>query len=224
MKELICMIGLSGAGKSTAAKILSEKYGYEYVTSSDYVKMIRKEIFDLYNYDFDTNNLIGAISEYYAAGFNEFMSHIFINNHCSKIVWDSCVNIHHIDKVLSCFDKVYFLCMTAPHNTRILRIKKRGSYPDKTLEEVEKSTIRVDEYERMLGLGELMLLSDWFINASSFLELEKNIDEFILKCDPTSVEYKICHSKNNFDLPALPESDLMYFGKYMSSKMGERWL
>lgn len=218
------MIGLSGTGKSTAAKILSEKYGYEYVTSSDYVKKIKKDIFDLYNYDFDTNNLIGTISEYYDAGFNEFMSKIFTNNHCSKIVWDSCVNIHHIEKVLACFNKVYFLCMTAPYNTRISRIKKRGSYPNETLEKVEERTIKVDEYERMLGLGDLTLLSDWFIDASNLLELENSIDEFILECNPTSVEYKIHHSKNSINLPALPQSDLMCFSKYMSSKEGEKWL
>ena len=55
MKELICLIGPSGAGKSTSGHILEEKFGYQYITASKYLKEMQDDIEKVigYSYEFD---------------------------------------------------------------------------------------------------------------------------------------------------------------------------
>lgn len=191
MKELICLIGPSGVGKSTAGRMLEEKFGYVYFSASAYVNEIKKKIVLNYEYEYETNDLIAAISLYYKKGYNEFVTNILRDIKHEKIVWDSCVNMFNIEDVLNCFDKVYFLSMTAPYLERVKRVMNRGRYQGKSFEEVKESINYIDQYERTLGVGDLMLFSDWTINTKSIDELEMNLSDFLKKCSPTTVKEKI---------------------------------
>lgn len=223
MRELICMIGTSGSGKSTAARILEKEYGYTYITSSDYIKLIKSDITQQYGYQIDTNVLIGIISQYYNAGFNGFMRDIFKKCHSEKIVWDSCLNIHNLDLVLNCFDKVYFLCMTAPFQNRMKRIAERGSYPGASMNEVVLRTTNVDQYEKQLGLGELMLQGDWYINVYTIEDLKTKLNSFLKECVPTSVEYKKTTLLNNSTVPEIKKEDIIIYQQYMNEKGENIW-
>lgn len=223
MRKLICMIGASGSGKSTAAKIFEKEYGYTYITSSAYIKQIISEISDYYGYQIDSNVLIGIISQYHNAGFNGFMKNIFERCQSEKIVWDSCLNIHNLDLVLDCFEQVFFLCMTAPFQVRMKRIAERGSYPGVSIDEIVTRTANVDQYERHLGLGDLMLQGDWYINASTMTDLETEIKDFLTKCIPTSVQYKKTYLSRCFSTPKIQNEDIKIYQQYMSSEGKNIW-
>ena len=223
MRKLICMIGASGAGKSTVAEILEKEYGYTYITSSAYIKQIRDEISQYFGYQIDNNVLIGIISKYHNAGFNGFMKNIFEECKSENIVWDSCLNIHELELVLDCFDQVYYLCMTAPFQLRMKRISERGTYPGASIDKVITRTTNVDKYERDLGLGELMLQGDWYINAGTMTELEAEIKTFLTECIPTSPELKKSFLSRNFSTPEIKNEDIMIYQKYMNSKGNKIW-
>lgn len=201
MRELICLIGPSGAGKSTAARILSEEFGYKEVSSSPYIRLLKEKISETQEYNYDSNELIGAVSKYYKNGFNEFMSIIFQKYETSKtIVWDSCINIHNIKLVLDLFDKVSFLCLTAPMEVRVRRVMQRPHFVNKTFDEVFDAVMKVDQYERCLGVGDLMLLSDWTISTDTMDELLIQIRNFIMQCKPTLPSEKVfaCNYESEF--------------------------
>lgn len=218
MRELICMIGASGSGKSTAARILEKTHGYTYVTSSDYIRQLRTEIENCCGHSVDTNILIGMISKYYEHGFNGFMRDVFERVNFQRIVWDSCININNLDQVISCFDRVYYLCMTAPLSVRMKRIAERGSYPGRNLDEVTFITANVDKYERNLGLGELMLQGDWYISAETNDELKIKLCKFLSICQPSSVEQKISNLKKDFTVLEIKQVDIDAYLRYMNSE------
>ena len=223
MRELICMIGASGSGKSTAARILEKTYGYTYVTSSDYIRRLRAEIEDYCGHCPDTNILIGMVSKYHKHGFNGFMKGVFERIDSQRIVWDSCINTHDLEQVLGCFDRVYYLCMSAPVSERMKRVAERGSYPGRTLEEIAAITANVDRYERSLGLGDLMLQGDWYISAETGEELERALCSFLSRCVPSSVEQKISDLKGDFTVPEINQADIDAYKRYMNSGGGRSW-
>ena len=147
MRELICLIGPSGAGKSTAARILSEEFGYKEVSSSPYIRLLKEKISETQEYNYDSNELIGAVSKYYKL-------------------------------VLDLFDKVSFLCLTAPMEVRVRRVMQRPHFVNKTFDDVFDAVMKVDQYERCLGVGDLMLLSDWTISTDTMDELLIQIRNF----------------------------------------------
>lgn len=220
MRELICLIGPSGAGKSTAAKIISEKYGYEYITSSNYVNQIKSQIHNSLDYEYDSNELIASISLLYSEGFNGFMKEIFENLNSNKIVWDSCININCLEVVLRQFDKVYFLAMTAPFKERIMRVSSRECYIDYDLYEISRRIEKVDKYERSLGLGDLMLISDWTIVANDIQDLENKLAIFCSQCKPTDINNKVSMIDNRFVFPKKEEINMSPLLEYVSLQGG----
>ena len=60
MKELICLIGPSGGGKSTVSKILSESYHYTLANTTFFVKDLKKSGGKY----FISNGLVTKIDEY----------------------------------------------------------------------------------------------------------------------------------------------------------------
>lgn len=130
------------------------------------------------NYDYDKNELLASISLYYNEGFNGFMKEIFENENSKKIVWDSYINTNNLEMVLEQFDKVYFLAMTNSFRERIRRVSERGSYPGCDLYEIRRNIEKVDQFERSLGLGDLMLLADWTIVSNDIHDLENKISFF----------------------------------------------
>lgn len=223
MRKIICMIGASGSGKSTAAKIIEKEYGFKYVTSSSYVKQLSDEIKKYCGYRIDINVLIGIISEYHDAGFNGFMKNIFERTDFDNVVWDSCLNVYELELVIDRFDEIYYLCMTAPFKQRMKRIMERGTYSDASLDEVIARTANVDTYEKSLGLGELMIYGDWYINASTLGDLKTEIKNFFAECVPTSLELKKTFLSRSFFKPIIKKEDIIAYQNYMSSRKGKIW-
>lgn len=205
MKELICLIGPSGAGKSTAGRILEKSFGYTCISASTNLKELKKNIENVTKYSYDLNELIASVSAVLPNGFNEYAEHVLVNSKVDRIVWDSCININHLDIVLQHFDKVYFLCFNAAFDQRIKRICQRGSFNEASSTSVKQEVFRIDQYERALGLGDLMLFADWYITADCYDELERKLSQFISQCSPTSVDEKIRYCNERFCLPS-PES------------------
>jgi len=215
MKELICLIGPSGGGKSTVSKILSESYHYTLASTTFFVKDLKKKIQSTKNYLYDTNELIAAVSLYYKFGFNEFISERLDSLNSDKIVWDSCININDIEVILSRFDRVTFLALTAAYDVRIKRIIARGTYPQKSYTDVRKIIDKIDQYERSLGLGDLILLSDYTICVEGLDHLKESIDRFMSICIPTSVEEKIRNCNYKFPLPTAENINLLPLSEYL---------
>lgn len=215
MNELICLIGPSGAGKSTVSKLLVEKYGYYLASTTSFLNELKDRIKNKVNYTYNTNELIAAISVTYKFGFNEFIAEQ-MSSFSGKTVWDSCININNLDIILRKFDKVIFLALTASYNTRITRVLERGTYPQKSFQEIRKIVNSIDQYERSLGLGDLMLLSDYTICVDGIDNLKNSIDVFINTCTPSSIEEKISMINYNFQISAFDNINVSPLLEYLN--------
>ena len=211
MKELICLIGPSGGGKSTVSKILSESYHYTLASTTFFVKDLKKKIQSTKNYLYDTNELIAAVSLYYKFGFNEFISERLDSLNSDKIVWDSCININDIEVISG----NTISDLPTPYDVRIKRIIARGTYPQKSYTDVRKIIDKIDQYERSLGLGDLILLSDYTICVEGLDHLKESIDRFMSICIPTSVEEKIRNCNYKFPLPTAENINLLPLSEYL---------
>ena len=190
MKEIICMIGPSGSGKSTAARILEKEYGYFYFAPFQHVLKIKDEIKLKYNYEYSINDLLVAITQHYEKGYNEFISTLLSKMDKDKIVFDSCVNKNHLSLVMKEFDRVIFLSITSSFINRLNRVSKRDINKNYSIDIIKNNLNRTDQHERKLGLGHLMLFSDWTIYSDASCNMSNEILDFVKNCKPTKKEDK----------------------------------
>ncbi|MDV3429504.1 MAG: AAA family ATPase, partial [Bacillota bacterium] len=121
MRELICLVGLSGSGKSTVGKYLERK-GYYYCSPGSYLKHISKEIENRFDYKYKYNDLIMSVEKVYEKGFNQFVSKVLQQIKNEKVVLDSLININNLEDIFDLYDKVFILAVSAPLNNRIERV------------------------------------------------------------------------------------------------------
>ena len=198
MKEIICMIGPSGAGKSTAAKILEREFGYYYFAPFQYVLRIKNEIKLRSNYEYSINDLLVAITQHYEKGYNEFISTLLNKIGNNKIVFDSCVNKNHLSLVMNKFDSVLFLTITNSFVNRLNRVARRDANKNYPMDTIKNNLSMTDQHERKLGLGDLMLFSDWTIYSDESCDLLGAISDFLKNCNPTTKEEKVLQLTSDF--------------------------
>lgn len=206
MRKLICLIGTSGAGKSSCARILESQYGFTFFKQRDFIRNLKSRFEQKTNLSLSYNEFLAALSLSNEKGFNYFVSKWLMAVESDLVVWESCLNSSNLDGILSQFDEVYFLNVVAPFETRVQRVLKRDFSIETSPSQVEERLFIVDQYEMSLGLGNLMVLSDWVINSCEGCDLGFAVKNFIECCKPTSVDYKL---KNlSFSLPELKDSGI----------------
>lgn len=216
MRELLCLIGPSGAGKSTSAKWLAEHEKFFVVSSTTYVAKLKEDILHSQGVLYTNNDMRACISLLWPGGFNGFMAQNMSAVPYDRIAWDSCVNIHNLGLVLDCFDKACFLSFDAPMQARIKRVAERKIYNGLSLEDVARIVERIDQYERSLGLGDLMLLSDWNINTYES-SLDLCMETFFRQCNPTSIDMKKQRIETPFPPLSREKFNIEAFEKYLEN-------
>ena len=107
-----------------------------------------------------------------------------------KIVFDSCVNKNHLSLVMKEFDRVIFLSITSSFINRLNRVSKRDINKNYSIDTIKNNLNRTDQHERKLGLGDLMLFSDWTIYSDASCNMSNEILDFVKNCNPTKKEDK----------------------------------
>lgn len=214
MRELLCLIGPSGAGKSTSAKWLAEHKDFFVVSSTTYVTRLKEDILHSQGVLYTNNDMRACISLLWPGGFNGFMAQNMSAVPYDRIAWDACVNIHNLGLVLDCFDKACFLSLDAPMQVRIKRVAERKIYNGLSLDDVSRIVELIDQYERSLGLGDLMLLSDWNVNTYES-SLDLCMDTFFRQCNPSSIDIKKQKIENPFPPLSRENFNTGAFEKYL---------
>ena len=191
MRRLICLVGTSGAGKSASAEILEKNYGYTFFRQKNFIVSLKTRFEKKTGVLWSYNDFLAALSLSHERGFNGFVGKCLKTIKDDNVVWESCLNELNLDCVLTQFDEAIFLNVVAPFETRVKRVQQREGNKNKSIEKIKEMLFLVDQYEISLGLGKLMVLSDWTINSSENCSLSIAIKQFIENCKPSSIADKL---------------------------------
>lgn len=183
---IICITGMTGAGKSTVAEIIKGK-DFLLIEMGDIVrKKMEEEGIDKTHQNVKDYAL--SIREKYGKDIvARYAVDLIKNSPKQNIAISGVRSMHEFNRLKDEFKNIHVIAVSAPLDTRFDRIKKRNKPEDpKNIEEFmrfderEKKGFMVESSEEQYGVAKLMEIADHIIeNNGSVEELEKTLTGII---------------------------------------------